>query len=142
MEEDSISREEKDPHFKWAANKKRIQMTHCVAEAFKLLREQHAGMITKSFLDVGLSLPLTEAKTTCLFPTASLKSGTIPRLAEIEAYQQAHVKIPEIGENGEYILEDGNPLRQYGILNYERFIYLSHSMYSCLSCTGIRWYSA
>jgi hypothetical protein len=26
--------------------------------------------------------------------------------AEIEAYQHTHVKIPEIGENGEYILED------------------------------------
>ena len=28
--------------------------------------------------------------------------------------------IPEIGENGEYILEDGTPLRQYGILNCEQ----------------------
>ena len=37
--------------------------------------------------------------------------------AEIEAYQQAHVKIPEIGENGEYILEDCTPLREYYLLN-------------------------
>jgi hypothetical protein len=36
---------------------------------------------------------------------------------EIEAYQQAHIKIPEVGENGEYILEDGKPLRQYALLN-------------------------
>ena len=36
---------------------------------------------------------------------------------EIEAYQRAYVKTPEIGENGEYILEDGKTLRQYSLLN-------------------------
>ena len=51
---------------------------------------------------------------------ANPKSGIIQTDAEIEAYQHAHVKIPEIGGNGEYILEDGTPLRQYGILNYEQ----------------------
>ena len=35
---------------------------------------------------------------------------------EVEAYQQAHIKIPEIGVNGEYMLEDGKPLRQYALL--------------------------
>ena len=35
------------------------------------------------------------------------------------SYQQAHIKIPEIGENGECIhniLEDGKPLREYVLL--------------------------
>ena len=75
------------------------------SRGIQALREQHAGMITKSFLDVGLSLPPDDYSQTD---------------AEIEAYQQAHVEIPKIGENGEYILEDGTPLRQYGILNCEQ----------------------
>jgi len=55
--EENTTHEEENPDFKWTASKKRIQMTHCVAEAFRTLREQHADMIAKSFLDVGLSLP-------------------------------------------------------------------------------------
>jgi hypothetical protein len=52
-----------------------------------------------------------------LVPLHSIIGDYTSTDAEIEAYQHAHVKIPEIGENGEYILEDGTPLRQYGLLN-------------------------
>lgn len=124
-EEDATRREEENPLFKWTASKKRIQMTHCVGEAFKILRERHADMIAKSFLDVGLSLPPDGSQDHLLsikgFPHGEPEIGDYSQTdAEIEAYQHAHVKIPEIGENGEYVLEDGTPLRQYGILNCEQ----------------------
>ena len=49
-EEDATRREEENPLFKWTASKKKIQMT------------QHADMIVKSFLDVGLSFPLDRSQ--------------------------------------------------------------------------------
>ena len=48
LEEEDATRREENPLFKWTASKKRIPMTHCVGEAFKILREWHADMIAKS----------------------------------------------------------------------------------------------
>lgn len=122
VEEDTQRKEDGNPKFKWTTSLKRIQLTHCVAEAFDRLCRLHGNMIEKSFLDVGLSLP-PDGSQDHLLSIKGFDHGT-PIIgdysqtdAEIEAYQQAHVKIPEIGENGEYILEDGTPLRQYYLLN-------------------------
>jgi hypothetical protein len=58
-----------------------------------------------------------QPRASCYDSTGSTASGYPLTDEEIEAYQQAHVKIPEIGENGEYMLEDGKPLRQYALLS-------------------------
>jgi len=119
---EGIEEKEEDPKFKWNPSKKRIQMTNCVAKAYRQLCDQHGKMVAKSFLDVGLSLP-TDGSQDHLLSIKGFGHGK-PIIgdytstdAEIEAYQHAYVKIPKIGENGEYILEDGTPLRQYGLLN-------------------------
>ena len=79
-------------------------------------------MVTKSFLNISLFLPTDGSQDHLLFIKGFghgkpiIGNYTLTD-AEIETYQHAHVKIPEIGENGEYILENGTPLRQYGLLN-------------------------
>jgi hypothetical protein len=83
-----------------------------VAKAYKRLCDEHGDIVRKSFLDVGLSLP-PDGSQDPFFPLKAssmeiLLLGTLPK---------QYVKIPEIGENGEYILEDGKPLRQYSLLN-------------------------
>ncbi|KAN0068175.1 hypothetical protein V8E54_013745 [Elaphomyces granulatus] len=64
-------------------------------EAFKILRERHADMIAKSFLE---ACPLTDLLSIKGFPHGEPEIGDYSQTdAEIEAYQHAHVKIPEIG---------------------------------------------
>jgi len=100
---------------------KRIQVIHCVAKAYKRFCDQHGDIVCKSFLDVGLSLPPDGSQDHLSIKDFEHGNPIIGDFAqtdeEIEAYQRAHIKIPEIGENGEYILEDGKPLRQYALLS-------------------------
>ena len=122
VEEDTELKEEANPDFKWTPSIKRIQITHCVGKAYERLCDQHGDIIRKSFVDVGLSLPPDGSEDHLLaikgFEHGNPIIGDFSQTdKEIEAYQQAHVKIPEIHENGEYILEDGTPLRQYALLN-------------------------
>jgi hypothetical protein len=122
VEEDTQLKEEANPRFKWTPSIKRVQITHCVSTAYERLCDRHGNIVRKSFLDVGLSLP-PDGSQDHLLAIKGFEHGepTIGDFSqtdeEIEAYQKAHIKIPEVCENGENILEEGKPLRQYALLN-------------------------
>ena len=117
-----ISRmEDRDSSLKWTTSMKRIQTIENVADAFEWLYTERADMIAKAFKDVGLSLA-TNGSEDHLLSIKGYEHGK-PDISdwnsvdkELEGYQMAHEKVPYIGENGEYILADGKPLRNYSIL--------------------------
>jgi len=75
-----------------------------LAKAYKRLCDQHGDIVRKSFLDVGLSLPPDGSQDHLLaikgFEHGNPIIGDFAQTDdEIEAYQQAHIKTPEIGRD-------------------------------------------
>lgn len=114
-----------NPNLKWTTSMKRIQLTKNVAEAWRIMCTEKKEMLAKSFLDTGIYLH-TDGSQDHLISIKGYAHGE-PQIGnfwrtdkEIEEYQLAHQKVPEIGDNGEYILEDGTFLRTYTWLSADQ----------------------
>lgn len=123
--EDYEALKEQDPKFKkWTVAQKRIQMTHNIADTMADFYNKKSALIAKSFVDVGLNLP-TDGSKDHLLSIKDFGHG-LPQIGDftildhdIEAWQKTHERIPEIGDDGEYIMVDGLPLIDYNVLTVE-----------------------
>lgn len=123
LSEEYISEmEAASPKMKWTVSMKRVQTTRNVADAWEWLCREKSEMVAKSFIDVGLNLP-TDGSEDHLLSIKGQGHGR-PEIGafhipdeDIEDYQLAHQRMPEISETGDYILADGKPLRNYSWLS-------------------------